>query len=64
MLGIRVLSFDLEGTLVDDKFSRLVWEEGLPALYAEEKGISLESALKRVMGEYDEIVPRGLSGMI
>lgn len=57
MRRIRVLSFDLEGTLVDGDFSRLVWEEGLPALYAEEKGISLHSALKRVMEEYDEIGP-------
>jgi HAD superfamily hydrolase (TIGR01549 family) len=57
MRRIRVLSFDLEGTLVDNNFSRLVWEEGLPALYAEEKGISLESALKRVMEEYDKIGP-------
>lgn len=57
MQRIRVLSFDLEGTLVDDDFSRLVWEEGLPALYAEEKGITLESALKRVMEEYSDIGP-------
>jgi putative hydrolase of the HAD superfamily len=57
MRRIRVLSFDLEGTLVDNNFSRLVWEEGLPALYAEEKGMSLESALKRVMEEYDKIGP-------
>jgi len=57
MRRIRVLSFDLEGTLVDNNFSRLVWEEGLPALYAEEKGMSLEAALKRVMEEYDKIGP-------
>ena len=57
MRKIRILSFDLEGTLVDNNFSRLVWEEGLPALYAEEKGISIESALKRVMEEYDKIGP-------
>lgn len=57
MRRIRVLSLDLEGTLVDDDFSRLVWEEGLPVLYADEKGITLESALKRVMKEYSEIGP-------
>jgi putative hydrolase of the HAD superfamily len=57
MRKIRILSFDLEGTLVDNNFSRLVWEEGLPALYAEERGISLESALKRVMEEYNKIGP-------
>jgi len=57
MSEIRVLSFDLEGTLVDLEFSRLVWEEGVPALYAEEKGLTLEEALRRVTGEYAEVGP-------
>jgi len=54
---VKILSFDLEGTLVGTEFSRLVWEEGLPVLYAEEKGISLESALRHIMEEYNKIGP-------
>lgn len=52
---VRILSFDLEGTLVDTVFSRLVWEVGLPDLYAEERGIDHEAAVGRVMQEYSEI---------
>ena len=42
---------------MDLEFSRLVWEEGVPALYAEEKGLSLEEALRRVTEEYAEVGP-------
>jgi len=54
---VRILSFDLEGTLVDTVFSQLVWEVGLPDLYAEEMGIDHEAAVKKVMQEYSEIGP-------
>ncbi len=57
MHRIKIVSFDLEGTLVGTDFSRLVWEEALPALYAEEKGISLKDALKQIMEEYAKIGP-------
>lgn len=57
MSEFRVLSFDLEGTLVDLEFSRLVWEKGVPALYAEERHLSPEEALRRVMEEYAEVGP-------
>ncbi|MBI5254082.1 MAG: HAD family hydrolase [Euryarchaeota archaeon] len=51
----RVLSFDADGTLVTRDFVDLFWEEGVPALYASENGISFEEAKEYVMKKYAEI---------
>jgi len=47
-----VISFDLDGTLVDFTYTTLVWEVGIPELYAEKHRISLEEAVSAVTGEY------------
>ena len=52
MSKIRVVSFDLEGTLVKPTFSQLVWETEIPKLYAEEEGVSFEEAQEYVRAEY------------
>jgi len=52
---IEVVSFDMEGTLVDPSFSNLIWEVDIPRLYAEQRGISLEDAQEQVLGEYLEV---------
>ncbi|MEM0058657.1 MAG: HAD family hydrolase [Candidatus Bathyarchaeia archaeon] len=52
---IRVVSFDLEGTLVDMTFSDLVWNEGLPRLYALKAGLGFDEAKRVVLGEYARI---------
>lgn len=57
MVKVPILSFDLEGTLVNTAFSHLVWEIGLPTLYAEEQGIEPQAAVEKVMKEYSEIGP-------
>ncbi|MEM2440315.1 MAG: HAD family hydrolase [Candidatus Bathyarchaeia archaeon] len=49
---IRVVSFDLEGTLVDMTFSDKVWNEGLPRLYALKAGVSFNEARRIVLNEY------------
>jgi len=54
-LLVRVVSFDLEGTLVDMAFSDMVWNEGLPRLYALKVGLSLEEAKRVVLGEYKRV---------
>ena len=52
---IKVVSFDLEGTLVTPAFSLAVWYEGIPSLYAARNGISLEQAKVKVQREYQEV---------
>jgi len=52
---IKVVSFDLEGTLITPDFSQAVWYEGIPALYAEKNQIGLEQARAMVEREYREI---------
>ncbi|MEM2122345.1 MAG: HAD family hydrolase [Candidatus Bathyarchaeia archaeon] len=52
---VKVVSFDLDGTLVDYSFIDAVWFEGVPRLYAEKRKISMEEAVKIVTREYDKI---------
>ena len=52
---IRVISFDLEGTLVTPDFSQAVWHEGIPYLYASQKGIDFEEAKAIVLTEYQKV---------
>ena len=52
---IRIISLDMDGTLVSTRFVDLVWEQGIPGLYAEKNRISLEEARKYVVGEYMKI---------
>jgi putative hydrolase of the HAD superfamily len=52
---ISVVSFDLEGTLVDMAFSERVWNEGLPRLYARKIGLDFSEAKRIVLEEYERI---------
>jgi len=55
MASIKVISFDLDGTLTDIRFVDSVWLEGIPRLYSVKNGISFEDAKKAVKREYDKI---------
>jgi len=55
MVHIEVVSFDMEGTLIDNTFSQLIGETDIPALYGQRHGLSLEDARVRVFKEYAEI---------
>ncbi len=52
---IKVISFDVEGTLVTTDFSYAVWFEAIPERYAEENGINIEQAKEVVEGEYRKV---------
>ncbi|MBN2335983.1 HAD family hydrolase [Candidatus Bathyarchaeota archaeon] len=52
---LRVVSFDMEGTLIDHSFSEHIWGTDIPNRYAEKHGLDLETARGRVFAEYDSI---------
>ena len=51
----RLISFDLDGTLIDTSFTTLVWETGIPRLYAEKHSLDLPEAASVVKTEYEKI---------
>ncbi|MBL7118773.1 HAD family hydrolase [Candidatus Bathyarchaeota archaeon] len=55
MKGLTLISFDVGGTLVDHRFMDLVWNTGIPRLYAEKRGITLQEAREQVTEEYNNI---------
>jgi putative hydrolase of the HAD superfamily len=48
----KIISFDMDGTLVDPEFTDWVWLHGIPLLYAEKAKISFEEAKHFVVEEY------------
>jgi len=52
---IRVISLDMDGTLVNSRFVDKVWMEGMPMLYAEKTGLDFPAAKEYVVGEYMKI---------
>lgn len=60
-MPIKVISFDLDGTLTTKEFDEYVWETAIPMLYAEQHKISFEEAHKRVWDEYRTILKNSLT---
>lgn len=52
---IKVVSFDADGTLVTPDFGQAVWYEGIPSLYAEKNGLSIQGAREFVESEYQKV---------
>lgn len=55
MRRVRVISLDLDGTLLDRGFTDALWFHRIPALVAERRGISFEEACRFVVSQYDEV---------
>ena len=52
----KVISFDLDGTLVaDSRFGRVFWYEEIPRLYAERYSIPIEEATLIVLDSYKKV---------
>ena len=51
---IKIISFDLDGTLMKSTYADLVWLEGLPKVYAQEKEITIGKAKQFLLKKYDE----------
>jgi HAD superfamily hydrolase (TIGR01549 family) len=47
-----IISFDMDGTLVESEYTDWVWHHGIPKLYADKAGLSLEEAKALVLKEY------------
>ncbi len=48
----KIISFDMDGTLVDAEFTDWVWGHGIPTLYGEKMGLSFDEAKAFVTQEY------------
>jgi putative hydrolase of the HAD superfamily len=51
----KVISFDMDGTLIHPEFTDWVWSYGIPVLYGEKKGLALEESRRRVEQEYRKV---------
>jgi len=51
----KVISFDLDGTIVDGAYGNMVWLEGIPERYAARYAMSVEKAKKAVKSAYDSV---------
>lgn len=56
----KIISFDMDGTLIHQSFADAVWLEGLPHRYAQHRGISFLKAKKILQQEYNKIGPGAL----
>ena len=52
---VKIISFDLDGTITKSTYADFVWLEGLPKIYAQEKGIKIQQAIQYLKKEYDKI---------
>jgi putative hydrolase of the HAD superfamily len=55
MKNKRIISFDLDNTLIEPAYTTLVWEIGIPQLYAEKHSIDVPEAASIVRSEYEKL---------
>jgi HAD superfamily hydrolase (TIGR01549 family) len=55
MATTKVVSFDLDSTLIEACFADSVWLEGIPSLYSVKSGVSFEDAKRTVKEEYERV---------
>ncbi|RLI75577.1 HAD family hydrolase [Archaeoglobales archaeon] len=51
----KVISFDVDGTLVNQDFANKFWHEVVPRLYAKKHGLNYDEALSYVRKRYAEV---------
>jgi putative hydrolase of the HAD superfamily len=51
----KIISFDLDGTLVHGKYGDMVWNHGIPEEYARKYGMSFEEAKRLIRAQYEEV---------
>ena len=58
---LKIISFDVDGTLVDLDYNDLIWFKEIPGLVAKKKKISFEKSLKYVYEEYTKLGEHNLN---
>jgi HAD superfamily hydrolase (TIGR01493 family) len=51
----KVISFDLDGTIVDAAYGNMVWLEGIPEKYGRRHSLSMDDAKRIVKEQYDSV---------
>jgi putative hydrolase of the HAD superfamily len=51
----KVISFDLDGTLVDGTYGDMVWNHGIPSEYARSYGMDFDAARALIRAEYESV---------
>ena len=51
----KVISFDLDGTLVDARYGAMVWNHGIPAEYAKAYGMTFDDARRFIRNQYESV---------
>lgn len=52
---VEIISFDLDGTLVSEKFADAVWFKEIPRLYSEKFGLPLKTTIRKIKEEYEAV---------
>ena len=59
--SLKIISFDVDGTLVDLEYNDLIWFKEIPELIAKKKRITFEKSLKYVHEEYNKLGEHNLN---
>ena len=51
----KVISFDLDGTLVDARYGDMVWNHGIPIEYSKKYNIPFREAKTLIRGQYESV---------
>ena len=54
-MNIKIVSFDVDGTLVDKHYGDNFWREEIPRLYSDKNNIDIEEAKEIIYRDYDSI---------
>ncbi|MDP2719690.1 MAG: HAD family hydrolase [Dehalococcoidia bacterium] len=55
---LKIVSLDMDGTLVQPEFVNAVWLEGVPRLYAAQYSLDIEEATRVVFEAYESVGPQ------
>lgn len=51
----KIISFDLDGTLVHGRYGDMVWNQGIPEEYSVKYGIPVEEAKRLIRAQYEAV---------